>query len=176
MEVDAVLIGTSPLMLIRAAMLARKGDRVVLLERASLPGGSWRTIEVLGFQNVEVGVHLLENRPNLYGFLAEELQVELRSVPSKENFGIFFGRRIGFALTRVLLHSLVTVKAFGTGRWDKAARIFTSARRGVTYFGTPFCYPSQGCSRMISALISRIESAGGKIFLNTSLKEFLLTP
>jgi phytoene dehydrogenase-like protein len=91
MEVDAVLIGTSPLMLIRAAMLARKGDRVVLLERASLPGGSWRTIEVLGFQNVEVGVHLLENRPNLYGFLAEELQVELRSVPSKENFGIFFG-------------------------------------------------------------------------------------
>ena len=158
-------------MLTRAAALAANGVRVAVLDRADTAGGSWRALEVMGFRNVEVGVHLLENRPTLYKFLSDELQIELRTGSPSENFGIFFGHRIGFALTRVLLHSLVAGKAFGTGRWDKAARIFTTAQRATRYSGSPFCYPSEGCSRITSALLSKIETSGGKIVFNTQLKK-----
>jgi len=42
---DAIVIGSSPLLIIHACNLARQGLRVGIFERAGSWGGAWRTID-----------------------------------------------------------------------------------------------------------------------------------
>ena len=79
---DAVLIGTGPPMLLEGLWRAEAGQRVVFVDRASEIGGSWRTPAVLGHRNVELGVHLIENRPHLNALLKNLLRCKRADAPA----------------------------------------------------------------------------------------------
>lgn len=165
---DTVAIGSSPLMLLRALELARSGQRVTILDRAAVPGGGWATPALLGFTNVEAGVHLLENRPAFYKVLADDLGLDLVA-EGPASFGLWRGHRINMARTRILFHSLVAAKALRRGRLDQARRIATSAARATRQLSTPFAYPAGGCAALTATLLQRLAAHGAQLILNTEI-------
>lgn len=66
---DDIVIGSSPLMLLQAGLLARQGRRVCLVERAERLGGSWRTAQLDNGEEVEIACHLIEVFPGAYELL-----------------------------------------------------------------------------------------------------------
>ena len=68
---DDVVIGSSPLMLLQAGMLARAGRNVCLIERQSRLGGSWQTAVLENGEEVEIACHLIEFFPEVYQLLEE---------------------------------------------------------------------------------------------------------
>lgn len=68
-DFDDVVIGSSPLMLLQAGLLARQGRRVCLVERADRLGGSWQTARLDNGEDVEIACHLIEVFPGAYELL-----------------------------------------------------------------------------------------------------------
>lgn len=66
---DDIVIGSSPLMLLQAGLLAREGRRVCLLERETRLGGSWQTADLDTGETVEIACHLIEVFPGTYEYL-----------------------------------------------------------------------------------------------------------
>src|SRR5689334_9279330 len=107
---DVVLIGTGPPMLLEGLALAERGRRVIFVDRASEIGGCWRTPSLLGHSNVEVGVHLIENRPNLNAVM-ESLLGSQGLTRHPPDFALVVGRRFPLRPARVVLYGLVGGKA-----------------------------------------------------------------
>lgn len=171
---DVVLLGTSPLMLSRAADYAHAGARVMLVDRCAYPGGSWTAQRVLGFDNVEIGVHLIENRPEVYDYLTAASGVEMVADCESRNAGRLWGIPVPFALSRVCLHSLAAAKAVMRGRPESAALMARSAVRSATRLGAPFAYPVKGCGRLVAGMVERVEASGGRLLLGTEVTALTL--
>lgn len=170
MRADVVVIGSSPLMLLRALEIAKNGRDVLIIDRAQEAGGSWCTPTLFGFSGVEVGVHLLENRVLLYSYIAKELGVELEP-DGGLSFGLWNGKRIGIETTRVLLHSLVSAKALKLGAMDRSRRVGLSALRAVANLRVPIQYPRHGCAAITSALVSRLQNEKARFLFGTDIHD-----
>lgn len=153
----AIVIGTSPPMLIEALSLVNAGNAITILDRAEVIGGAWAAPPLVGLSNVECGVHLLENRPHFYAAL--------------ESFGIVLerddrcltywrSRRLPMAPARVLFHLMVAANALRRGEMARCSRTAISAARGARYAGTPFRYPAQGCRELHQRLAHTLASRG----------------
>ena len=70
-DFDDIVIGSSPMMLLQAAMLARENRNVCLIERENLEklGGSWQIAKLSNGERVEIACHLIEFFPGIYEFL-----------------------------------------------------------------------------------------------------------
>lgn len=68
---DDIVIGSSPLMLLQAGVLAREGRSVCLVERESENklGGSWQIATLDNDDRVEIACHLIEFFPGVYELL-----------------------------------------------------------------------------------------------------------
>ena len=106
---DVLLIGTGPPMLFEGLVLAEAGAHVVFVDRGDVLGGSWRTPDVLGFADVEVGVHLIENRPHLNQLFHALMGLEELTIGTPD-FALIRGKRIAMRPARVALYGLVTAK------------------------------------------------------------------
>lgn len=71
MAFDDIVIGSSPMMLLQAGMLAREGRRVCLVEREAEDklGGSWQIAKLDNGDRVEIACHLIEFFPGIYEFI-----------------------------------------------------------------------------------------------------------
>lgn len=76
-QFDAIVIGTSPLMILEALRLDGLGQRVVLLDRASVIGGAWHVTDLGGFTGVETGCHYFERHPEAYSVIETALRLKL---------------------------------------------------------------------------------------------------
>ena len=68
-QYDAVIVSTSPVCLMTALALRAQGKRVLLVDQSPIIGGAWITTDIGGFSNVEVGCHLIDPDPAVYGFM-----------------------------------------------------------------------------------------------------------
>jgi hypothetical protein len=68
--VTTVIVGTSPLLLLRAREAAIGGDAVTVMADPAGIGGCWSTVSIDGFDHVETACHLLEADPHAYDQLA----------------------------------------------------------------------------------------------------------
>jgi hypothetical protein len=69
---DDAVIGSSPLMMIKAIQLAKSGRRVILIDRNKNLGGNWQTSKIKNngkVDKVEVACHLIEFFPGIYDLL-----------------------------------------------------------------------------------------------------------
>ena len=70
LTVDAVIIGTSPVLLIEGLLRSRFGQKVVFVEANDEIGGAWSLTECLGVRDIEAACHLIVNYQGVYKFLA----------------------------------------------------------------------------------------------------------
>lgn len=143
MTLRLLCIGTSPPMLMEALARARAGDRVMIVDRALYPGGAWATPAAVGFDSVEVGVHLLENRPKFHAML-QALGVQLQ--PDRLCFTRWRRHDFRMALARPVFHAMVALNSLVRKQPDKFLRIMGTALRSVKHDKVPFVYPSTGCA------------------------------
>src|SRR5688572_22047475 len=80
---DFIFVGTSPMCLLEACARRLSGHSVLMIDRATVPGGAWKTHEMFGHDDIENGPHFLLY-PGADKFLREELGVDLKVVPSPE--------------------------------------------------------------------------------------------
>ena len=66
---DAIVIGSSPLMLLQAHRLAGAGKSVAVLDRNVDRGGLWRNTIVGNKVTTEIACHLIEPFPKVYEYL-----------------------------------------------------------------------------------------------------------
>lgn len=66
---DDVVIGSSPLMLMQASLLARAGRSVCVVEREGRLGGSWKVGQLENGETVEIACHVIEFFPGVYDLL-----------------------------------------------------------------------------------------------------------
>lgn len=69
LDFDCILIGSSPFSLFEALYQAQTGHRVLILEEADQCGGAWRSIEMCGVANVDLGCHQVGSNSQLKDFL-----------------------------------------------------------------------------------------------------------
>lgn len=167
---DILCLGTSPLMMIEGLRQVRAGRSVAFVDDGELAGGSWRTRPGLGFDRVEPGVHLIENRPPVNALLVRLLGERILESPAGENFGLVAGRRLGAGPTRVLLHGLVAAKAALRADLEKARLIGRSAALSLRSWGAPFLYPEGGAAELIDALKSRLEQEGARFYMGARVE------
>lgn len=166
---DALLIGTGPPMLFQALVLAEAGERVILLDAAPRPGGSWHLPEVLGYRSVEVGVHLIENRAYIHRVIENLLPEEeiLRDTP---DFGLWRGRRIPMRGARVLLHGLVAGKSALGGKGEKTLHALANVGLALRHLPLPILYPRRGYGAVMAAAMARLDAAGAKVVQNCPIE------
>jgi hypothetical protein len=68
-DFDSIFIGSSPFCIFEALHRARLGEKVLILEEAPSLGGAWKTIDICGVKEVDMGCHLLGKEPSLKEFL-----------------------------------------------------------------------------------------------------------
>ena len=74
-----IVIGSSPLMLLQAHCLAKKGRRVCVLERSERLGGAWRTVNIGNAIDVEIACHVIEVFPDLVLHRKTTLRLQLKN-------------------------------------------------------------------------------------------------
>ena len=80
---DAVVIGTSPAMLIEAAYLKSQGASVLNIEEQPVLGGNWATENLSFAQEVDYGPHILHPFTGAYDFLINRIGIELEDITDK---------------------------------------------------------------------------------------------
>ena len=155
---DWVLIGTSPLILIQAIRLANAGESVLLVEKSKDWGGAWKTRDLWGFQGLEVAVHSIRNRKQVYTFLTEEYGIDLNCV---EAVGFLGTKKLSLRWYRLLcmvdyllrdgVHMRFSELIDGKG--EKGLPIVW---RFIKSLHTEFEYPHGGCGELIEKLKSKI--------------------
>ena len=105
---DDLVLGSSPVSVLEAVALARRGRRVVVAEAEPTIGGVWRPVTVGDQVYADQAPHLIDARPGIYEFLEDELGVELVDV-SRDAYVAFakpiFGRRL-FPYSEYWLHKM----------------------------------------------------------------------
>ncbi|MDZ4371006.1 MAG: FAD-dependent oxidoreductase [Phenylobacterium sp.] len=175
-DADALLIGASPIMLMRGVILASRGAKVVLLERSDQPGGAWATPPLLGFDRVEAGVHLLEARPAFYSALEQTGGMVLATAELGRDFALLRGRRVSLSGARAGFHAAVAAKALLRGERDKATRIGVSALRAARQAGRPFRYPLGGAWDLTDGLLGQLRDLGAEVRFGAEVRGIGLKP
>jgi protoporphyrinogen oxidase len=171
---DVIIIGTGPLALIEGLHLSEAGRHVTFIDSSEVVGGSWRSVSCLGFENIEVGVHLIENRFRVNQWMRDQLGAQFLDQRKQSDFGLVKGKHFSISATRILLHSLVTGKALLHGRLGAASRTFLSTCRAVSQFYAPFLYPNGGFSLLIQVLVKQLKRHNAKFVFGTNIQ--LLSP
>ncbi|PHR56606.1 MAG: hypothetical protein COA47_12875 [Robiginitomaculum sp.] len=156
--------------LIEGLWLCDAGRQVCFIDAAQNLGGSWKVASCLGYDNIETGVHLIENRPNVNRWMRSVLQGRVLSQETMQNTGLWRGHHIPIAATRVLLHSLVAGKAVLRRRFDTASRVGLSARRAAQNLNTEFLYPTGGFSSLVAALTAQLRQKGAKFCMGSQVE------
>ena len=76
---DNVIIGSSPVCMLKAIHSAKQGKKTCIIENAERLGGAWKTLEKdeSGIGNVEIGCHIFEKDKKVFRFFQENLKLEL---------------------------------------------------------------------------------------------------
>ena len=72
---DYIYIGSSPLAIIDAASKKIKNKNILLIENKSYIGGSWASLNIFGYKEVENAIH--------YFLPSKKLSLYLRILPDK---------------------------------------------------------------------------------------------
>ncbi len=182
-DFDAIIVGSSPILLLEALYLSSQGERVAIFESKDRLGGAWYTKPLWGMSSVEVGCHYIDKGTHNYAFLEKFLGIELKPTPRHTRLNIDSERRAAMRqapLTakrkiRNFLESLLANKLIVVDRWNfhssvtkqKIKPIIQSCVRLLR--AKPYMYPVQGCLEMLNALNAKIEASGIPVFSSTSV-------
>ncbi len=67
-DYDVAVVGTSPISMLEAIYHISKNERVLILEADEKCGGAWKSIDICGIANADLGCHLIGADPRLKEF------------------------------------------------------------------------------------------------------------
>ncbi len=67
-DYDVTVVGTSPISMLEAIYHISKNERVLILEADAKCGGAWKSIDICGIANADLGCHLIGTDPKLKEF------------------------------------------------------------------------------------------------------------
>jgi len=172
---DVLLVGTGPPMLFEGLALAQTGACVVFVDRGTVLGGSWRTPDVLGFAGVEVGVHLIENRPHL-NRLFHVLMGQDELTIGTPDFAVVRGRRLPMRSARIFLYALVASKNLLKLKIERVWHSLKNAGAALRYISRPLIYPRGGIASFLKRLEERLLAAGAEFRMGQELHAMDITP
>lgn len=185
---DAVVVGTSPVCYVAALAEEAEGKRVLMVDAAESVGGTWKTIDLLGFTNVELGCHEIDADKGSYGLL-QGLGVPLSVMrPQPTLYSTtprFFPTRLSFR--HRWIRDFYDV-ATGTKNYDlpwakhhgvktKARGFYRVARYALRSFkrgNFPAKYPPGGAMQIVSRLDELAHRAGIEVRCKTRIENLAL--
>lgn len=84
LKYDYILFGSSPLVIFQAAYLISQKYKIAIIEKKSSLGGSWQTISLRDFNNVENAIHYFLNYNLKSDFLTKNLKLKIEKVKNKK--------------------------------------------------------------------------------------------
>lgn len=91
--IDCLCVGTSIIVSLEAIHQNGLGKKVLMVDRAELFGGAWKTIEIDGIDGVENAIHYFLPDDKGIKFLKEELKWPIEKSKGKYRYFKFFGNR-----------------------------------------------------------------------------------
>ena len=176
---DAIVIGSSPLMLLVALGERATGKSVCVVDKTDAIGGVWRTVRIGDGLAVEYACHLVEDFPGVYQYLERAAGVEFTALDQQPIRVMRNGLRFRYSSRTTLL--LATAWAIGmVGRhWLKSlfapaseaererlvvlkqkVRDFFLYHRGLLLRGSTVKAPAGGYAEFIESLKARCDRAG----------------
>ncbi|MEL7185896.1 MAG: hypothetical protein AAFN50_05600 [Pseudomonadota bacterium] len=172
----AILIGSSPLMLLLAIKLS-ESHRVTLISDQSTLGGAWKTASVKNSPDVEIACHVIEPFPGVYELLAkrsgvpfDDLDLQpIRVHPS--GLKVRYFSRLTLALSLAYMSVMLVYyrgkSVFVAGRYKDDVANFSVKLRGLlrhqwTYLIKKAAMkgPRGGYARFLQGLIDQCRKAG----------------
>ncbi len=74
---DCIILGTSPVCMMEAHYQCRMGQRVLMIDSAKEAGGAWRDVELFGFEEVEIGAHIMRHWRKGYRYIENVLGIPM---------------------------------------------------------------------------------------------------
>lgn len=190
-DYDAVIVSTSPVCLMTAVALRTQGKRVLLVDQSPVVGGAWITTDLAGFENVEVGCHLIDPDPAVYRFM-QALGIPMQPLsPSPEvisrNAKAFrFPKRIPYSHRWLRdLYDIVArpePSAFVTHPREQSAkdrlkhiyRVMRHAIQALRGDTRKILYPLGGCSVITGRLAELVRLSGVEVRTSTRVGEIVV--
>ena len=99
-DFDIIVVGTSPICLLEALYQHHLGKKVLVVEAAHECGGAWKSIDICGVQNVDMGCHSMGHDEKMASFLQEYIGCKIVSqddphlpyIRSNSTKGFYFSR------------------------------------------------------------------------------------
>lgn len=172
---DALVLGSSPLMLMIALRLARDVPAVQVISNQSSFGGAWRTAETGGTQKVEIACHVIEPFPGVYELLSEYSGVRFEDLSLQPVRVHPLGFRLRYLSRPILLLSMIRMAAkyclYSVGgifshRFDHELANYSTKAKSLLKYQSEYLVrkasmkgPECGYAEFIDALIARCERA-----------------
>ena len=166
---SVLLIGTGPPMLLEGMARAKQGQKVIFVDQAATIGGSWKCPEVVGHFGVEVGVHLIENRPHTNAVFEALLEPSQR-VAGNPDFGLMGKRRIPMRYARVLLYGGIAGRNLLKGKIERVRHSLKNMGEALRYRNLPFMYPKAGMAQVLNDLEARLKAHGAEFHFNRKIE------
>ncbi len=185
---DAVVVGSSPVCYVTALAEEAAGKRVLMVDAAESVGGTWKTIDMLGFSNVELGCHEIDADKGSYGLMTR-LGVPLSVMkPQPTIYSVsprFFPKSISFKNRWIRdLYDVATGTKNYDLPWSKHLSVTTKARgfyriaryamRSWKPGNFPAKYPPGGAMQIISRLDTLARQAGIEVRCSTRIANIAL--
>ena len=185
---DAVVVGSSPVCYVTALAEEAAGKRVLMVDAAPNVGGTWKTIDMLGFSNVELGCHEIDADKGSYGLMSR-LGVPLRDMkPQPAIYSTsprFFPKRISFKNRWIRdFYDVATGTKNYDLPWSTTNTVKTRLRAfyRVTRYALrswkpgnfPAKYPPGGANQIVSRLDTLARNAGIEVRCSTRIANIAL--
>lgn len=100
-DFDVIVVGTSPIALLEALYRYYTGNRVLILEKAPVCGGSWKSVTACGIPYADLGCHQLGGDPLMSHFLSDYVGCQVVSMDHPDQpFLNYASSPNGFYLSR----------------------------------------------------------------------------
>jgi len=143
--------------------------KVIFVDQAATIGGSWKCPEVVGHFGVEVGVHLIENRPHTNAVFEALLEPSQR-VAGNPDFGLMGKRRIPMRYARVLLYGGIAGRNLLKGKIERVRHSLKNMGEALRYRNLPFIYPKAGMAQVLNDLEARLKAHGAEFHFNRKIE------
>lgn len=173
-QYDVVVVGSSPLSLLEAIYLRKKGKDVLVLEQNKNIGGAWATVDLPKLPNTQESCHIMLNDPLAYKFMKDKLGWDMQVLQPQPRI-ILGNRSLHYnSLLRYFI-SFFRALQLRSGKGEVASQgkvpfSYMLEKLWLTVYG--LCnrrlrYPKSGSPEMTQKLMAMIEQEGIPLMTST---------
>ena len=172
--VDFISIGSGPISIFEALHQEAKGKSVLLIDQSSSIGGAWRTTNIEGIGELEIGCHIWSLDKASFEFIRSTLDIHL--LPLKpQPYLIKGGKRISYDWKT----NIITLRRFFSNlkslNWKRMQLDWKSPMYRLSLFPSKYLYPSRGATEFIEALQKRIDDSKLSFRMNEEVQKAIVS-